>query len=99
MDMTSTSKSYIVAEVWGTSGSRYVHPTLRTLPEAIEKLRTLVEANRAINPRAACTFIEIFELKGRYPVQLPPILDEANPGLPQTEDVLDPSKSVVFPNV
>ena len=93
------SKHYIVAEVF-PHGGRFVHPNPRNLPEAIEKLRVLVEANRAIRRQVAATRIEIYELKGSYPVHLPdPLIDAENPGLPPTEDVLDPSKSVTFPNL
>jgi len=93
-----TSKHYIVAELT-PSGHRFVHPNPRTLPQAIDKLKTLVEANRAIAPELCARAIEIYELKGSYPVQLPAILDAANPGLPPTEDVLDPAKPVKFPNL
>lgn len=92
------SKHYIVAEVM-PSGVRFVHPTPRSLPEALAKLKSLTEANRLVHPEVAATYIQIYELKGSYPVQLPAILDAANPGLPPTEDVLDPAKSVKFPNL
>lgn len=88
--------TYIIAEVW-PHGARYVHPNPRSLSEAIERMRNLVEANRAVNPKVACTAVEIYELKGNYPVR--PGIDLDNPGLPPAEDVLDPSKSVTFPNV
>lgn len=93
----TTSKTYIVAEVWSL-GARFVHPNPRNLPDAIAKVRELATANRAINPRSAATSLEIYELRAVYPVW-PAVIDEANPGLPPAEDVLDPSKSVKFPNV
>lgn len=89
--------TYIVAEVWGDSGARYVHPNPRSLPEAIEKVQDLAEVNRAVNPRSAATTLEIYELKGSYPVR--PETDPDNPERLLTEDVLDLSKPVVFPNV
>lgn len=88
--------TYIVAEVWGESGARYVHPNPRTLPEALQKVRDLAEVNRHVNPRAAATKLEIYELKGVYPVYPTP---GVNPEDPPTEDLLDLSKPVTFPNV
>lgn len=88
--------TYIVAEVWGDSGARYVHPNPRSLSEAIQKVRDLADSNRRINPRSAATTLEIYELKGVYPVS--PVPGE-NPEDPPTEDLLDSSKPVTFPNV
>lgn len=87
---------YIVAEVWGESGARYVHPNPRSLPDALQKVRDLAEVNRLVNPRSAATKLEIYELKGSYPVRPIP---GANPEDPPTEDLLDSSKPVIFPNV
>jgi hypothetical protein len=88
--------TYIVAEVWGESGARYAHPNPRTLQEAIQKVRDLAEMNRSINPRSAATKLEIYELKGVYPVYPTP---GVNPEDPPTDDLLDSSKPVTFPNV
>jgi hypothetical protein len=92
-----SSRTYIVAEVWGDSGARYAHPNPRSLPNAIQKARELAEMNRNINPRSAATTLEIYELKAVYPVT--PERDPENPERLLTEDILDISKPVVFPNV
>lgn len=89
--------TYIVAEVWGDSGARFVHPNPRSLPDAVQKIRELAASNRAVNPRSAATRLEIYELKGVYPVRSE--TDPDNPECLLTEDILDSSKPVVFPNV